>query len=282
MKQLFIGLVLLNLGYLLFQQMTTADVVAIEARPETVALEAPPSTSVALARPKPLPDALPEGASRTESTVAQSYVPSPSTPITSTPAEAPVVLEEDPEESAASPQAEVAVQPDAKPVAEPEIASESSVPPADCVISGPYSTQQAAQALVNQLADAGIDAELQSRDVALLPDYMVYVGPADSLAEARDLEAVFKARKMESHIITAGTLRNALSLGVFSRGVLAQSLLRQLQEEGYKAKISELVRNRRGYQVRAQLPPLMRARLVAADMPLIDCPRTIAQDKSIL
>lgn len=266
MKPLFFGLVLLNVCYLLFQQVTAADPQADGAADGAADQRAEVSADAALLTshapsegvadlPEPVP------ASVAELTVIQA-------PDAGKAVATQLTSENDKIESTGASTANR--------VADTEIVA-IAPPVTRCVIAGPFREQRDGQALVKQLANAGIKATLQPRDTALLPDYMVYVGPQKSKAQATDLQAIFTARKMDSHVIAAGALQHALSLGVFSRGALAKSLHQQLKDEGFEARISELTRNRRGYQVQTQLPQLIRARLLEADTPMIDCPQTIAQ-----
>lgn len=246
MKQIFFALVLANVGYLLLQEYSGRG--PLEA---TTARKAPVQATGgdALVFVEVAP-----GISRAG--LADESVPAIATDPVPAAIDNPVTLEAPVQPAAA---ATVALQ-------------EAAVPPASCVIAGPFRKRRDADSLVKQLADAGIAATRQPRDAALLPDYMVYIGPASSVRDARALAERFKARKMDAQLITKGSLRNGLSLGVFSRAPLARSLQAELRGDGFKAAIETITRNRSGYQVRAALPQMIRNRLIAADTPLIDCP----------
>ncbi len=254
MKQVFFGLIALNLCYLLFQQMSTAGEVAPGIRVGPESLELLEASREQASEDTPAPAFAP--AAIASASLAGAVVE-------------PAVLtvekaDEEANEKADKTAAQVVASPDAQPTSE-------------CVIAGPFPSRSSGQEFVSQLASTGIDAQLQPRDVAVLPDYMVYVGPESSEAEARAVEAGFKLRQMDSHIISVGALQNAISLGVFSRGPLAQSLRQQLEDDGYTAQIAIITRNRTGFQVLTSLPQRLRAKLVAADTPMIDCPQEIAQ-----
>lgn len=256
MKQVFFGLIALNLCYLLFQQMSTAGEVAagIPVGSESLeTLEAPRTQT-------------------SKDTPALAFAPAALTTASLT---EPAVLTVEKAAPVVAPDAQADEKAD-EPAAQ-VVASRDAQPTSECVIAGPFPSRSSGQEFVSQLASSGIEGQLQPRDVAVLPDYMVYVGPESSEAEARAVEAGFKLRQMDSHIISVGALQNAISLGVFSRGPLAQGLRQQLEDDGYTAQIAIITRNRKGFQVLTQLPQRLRAKLVVADTPMIDCPQEIAQ-----
>ena len=258
MKRLFIVLVLINVVYLLAQAWFGAGT-ADKTGTAGVATASSLSTFAAPAPALPTPEA----ESISESVSEPVSVPDADRGVAAT---QPLVAQGKPK---TSPRPDIR---GAKKKALPGIGS----PAGSCVIAGPFRRRDDGEALVRQLANAGIDGTLAKRDSTLLPDYMVYVGPKTTVAEARSLEAGFQARDMDSLLIVQGSLRNAVSLGVFSRAPLARSLLTQLQDEGFDAHIAEISRNRQGFQVQAQVPQLVRARLIAADTPMIDCPAALA------
>ena len=140
------------------------------------------------------------------------------------------------------------------------------------MVAGPYRKRADASSLADELGGRAIAATVEARDVSVLPDYMVYVGPVGDRQAARSLSSKFSARKMDSHIITSGNLTNALSLGVFSRAPLARGMREDLEKLGHTARIATITRNRSGFQVVAAVPDRVRAELLRADTPLVDCP----------
>jgi len=275
MKQLFLGLIALNLCYLLFQQFSGAAEAPAEPRQAdpTQAVPAAKSTQppVVVAAPAGAPVVAP-GITRSGGLVSVDKdklvaLVSPA----NTPDTVPVIV---PEATAKTiPEIERA----APAVSRVQVAASSPATSSSCVIVGPFRRRSQAEQVVERLAKADVAAAIQPRDVAVLPDYMVYVGPQASIGEARALDATFKAAKRDSQIIASGSLRNALSLGVFSRGPLARELQQEMEAEGYKARIATITRNRRGFQVRTELSRPLRAQFLRADTPFIDCPQTIAQ-----
>jgi len=167
-------------------------------------------------------------------------------------------------------------------VSSPADAAHAADDEGTCSIAGPFPKEDEAASLVNQLADLDIDSEVEPRNVTLLPDYMVYVGPQSSADQARELAAEFAAKNIDSHVIGRGNLQNALSLGVFSQAPFADNLLEELREQGYDANIATMSLNRRGFQVRtAALPKPVRSRLIAADTPVIDCPTGVLGPEAV-
>lgn len=253
MKQIFIALVLINVGFALLQLVFGAD--------DVQAAASEPAANVKTLAAADL-EALINSSAEASSASAEA--------VDATAAKA----KEDESETAAKITSAPSGAPDhagdLHKVASAEIpmADESS-----CSIAGPFPKKDEATDLVNKLADLDIASEVQPRNVTLLPDYMVYVGPQPSADQARKLAAEFAAQNIDSHVIGRGNLQNALSLGVFSQAPFADSLLEELREQGYDANIATMSLNRRGFQVRtATLPKPVRSRLIAADTPIIDCP----------
>jgi len=248
MKQLFIALVLTNLGFAVLQMLFGTD--EVQAAPTVTAnVETLVAADLeALGKDQVAPQA------------AQN-----------------VSSEADVEESEKAAKGQKAKGPQKLAAAQIPNAGESS-----CSIAGPFPEENEASDLVNQLADLDIESEVQPRDITLLPDYMVYVGPQSSPDKARALKAEFAALSIDSHVIGRGNLQNALSLGVFSQAPFADNLLSELREQGYEANIATMSLKRRGFQVKTSLlPKSVRSRLIAADTPVIDCPSAVLTGEAV-
>lgn len=80
-------------------------------------------------------------------------------------------------------------------------------------------------------------------------DYWVDLAPLasaqDSLRQLKELQA----RKIDSYIIAQGDLVNGVSLDIFARADMAQSVIRLLRAAGYQPKLRELARAQRTYWV---------------------------------
>jgi len=277
MKQLFLGLIALNLCYLLFQQFSGA-----EDRPTEVSEVAPAATASAGAGNEP--------AAAKEAAMAPKVQSADSPPVVVTPPAAALGVTRSGGLASVDIDSSLAIISPSSPAAEKPVVEASVAKPlnppvkvaipsptANCAIVGPFRRRSQAEKVVDQLAKADVQGSIQPRDVKVLPDYMVYVGPQADINEARTLDAAFKAANRDSQIIASGSLRNALSLGVFSRGPLARELQQEMQAKGYEARIATITRNRRGFQVRTQLSEALRRQFVRDDTPFIDCPQTIAQ-----
>jgi len=149
--------------------------------------------------------------------------------------------------------------------------SEAVADPKVCASMGPFGAKATAADLAQRLRKLGIEVQLSEREMNAAPDYLVYVGPQPSRSAARRLMTQFQAQALEAHIISAGRLENALSLGVFTRQPLALALQQKLKERGFDAKIGPLKRQRRGYQVSAELPQSLRAELVDDGISVQEC-----------
>lgn len=150
----------------------------------------------------------------------------------------------------------------------------SEAPPrsqSGCAIIGPFASEAIVKSLVAQLDASGIKSEVESAEAVSLPDYLVYVGPTSTRAEARVLMDQFRAEAVDSYLIETGEYKNAISLGMFTRQPFALALRAKMRKAGFDAKISQRARKRRGFQVKAVLTANMHKLLSKEDNPLRKC-----------
>lgn len=166
---------------------------------------------------------------------------------------------------------EVTVEPSA-PVQNP-VAKTGATPATDkgCLILGPFTLERRASQAIKAVEKFVESAELTDRDSTVLPDYLVYVGPEESSKLASTKASEFKAQGFDSQVIRSGVLKNVVSLGVFSRRPLADSLVAQIEAVGQAAKIRSLEKNRKGYQVNGSFLPGVRDVLKSRDFPYVEC-----------
>jgi hypothetical protein len=119
-------------------------------------------------------------------------------------------------------------------------ASEAVVPV--CHMIGPFGEQVSARQVRDRLRSLEIAVDLYEFSVPTRSDYWVHLGPMASRKGAVDLLRELQAKGIDSFLITEGELVNGISLGFFSREDLAQAVLRERQQQGYRAAIREVPR----------------------------------------
>lgn len=124
-----------------------------------------------------------------------------------------------------------------QPAAQPE---SPSVPV--CHMIGPFKEKISARQVKDRLAARDITVNTYRMSIPGKPDYWVHLGPMRSRKEALDVLRELHSKNIDSFLITEGELVNGISLGFFTRGELAQVVLKQRREQGYDAKIREVPR----------------------------------------
>ena len=98
-----------------------------------------------------------------------------------------------------------------------------------CLSVGPYETAEQGNNLVASLAREGVEADLEQLELAQDSQYWVVLPPAASRKDALENLRKLQAKKIDSYLMAAGEMKNAISLGLFNkeasaRGVLARVL----------------------------------------------------------
>lgn len=162
---------------------------------------------------------------------------------------APIVVAGPESETVEPPTAEPQVAPTSRPDASTEQTARASDPPepapieppavaTECVRLGPFASEGEARAAARYLSNRRVYPTLavegEERDLR----YIVYLPAAPSRAAALERLRELKAKGIDSFVM-GGSLRNAISLGVFSQHESAQRLIREMEERGYQVEIHE-------------------------------------------
>lgn len=131
------------------------------------------------------------------------------------------------------------------------------VPPlrGECVALGPLQDRAAAEALAEQVRRDGGRAVVQGRDILRRPDYIVHVKPSTSRDLAMQTLRELKNQRVNGHVISDGSLANAVSVGVFGLPARAEVRRQRVADLGYEVDIARLERRRAVYSVYADTPP---------------------------
>lgn len=112
--------------------------------------------------------------------------------------------------------------------------------PSSCYTIGPYLSQRVADQVLNKVRNYGLAVSLRSLQTLEVLNYLVYVPPLPSRAEA---EAVVQDMKRfdvkDQLVIDAGPYENAISLGFFEDLNKAKRHAEYIRYLGYDARYTE-------------------------------------------
>ncbi len=106
-----------------------------------------------------------------------------------------------------------------------------------CAQLGPYGTAEGGESAVRQLKAVGIEKVMSVPQQTLHTQFWVLLPQAETRRRALQTLRELQARKIDSYLITSGEMKNAISLGLFSRDELAKSVQEKMREVGYPAEI---------------------------------------------
>ena len=106
-----------------------------------------------------------------------------------------------------------------------------------CARVGPFTSEADSMAAVSQLQAAGVKTAAAAPQEAVNVQHWVLLLPVESRRRALQTLRELQARKIDSYLITSGQMKNAISLGLFSRETLAKGVQEKIREAGYPAEI---------------------------------------------
>ena len=128
-------------------------------------------------------------------------------------------------------------------------------PPArECRVWGPRATAGEFSEVERQLAEEGGFPEIRATEVRASPVYLVYIDVLDSRTQARRIAQELKTINIDNLWMRrdSGVI---VSVGVFSRRLLADRQLSRMQELGYEAKLEEMPRQQTVYKLYGYVKP---------------------------
>lgn len=112
-----------------------------------------------------------------------------------------------------------------------------------CTLVGPFSELVVAENMVENLLALEISLSLQNIEVPEGSSYWVYLPPEESRKTALRKLRELQAKGIDSYVIPKGDLANGISFGMFSRKVLADRRVEDMNSQGYGAKLHEVKRS---------------------------------------
>ncbi len=118
--------------------------------------------------------------------------------------------------------------------------SAAGISASSCYTLGPYSSERAAQLVMAKIRNYGLAVEMRSLQTMETLNYLVYIPPLPSRAEAESVIRDMGRFDVQEHlVIDAGPYQNAISLGFFddlNKAIRHAEYIRYL---GYDARYTE-------------------------------------------
>ncbi len=108
-----------------------------------------------------------------------------------------------------------------------------------CWMLGPFKEVVTAKQVLLRFQALDIPAMLRNIEGVTGLDYLVYIGPYVSRADALGKLRMLQELQIDSFLITRGTLKDGISLGLFPKRSQAEALAEELAEMGYQVQIRE-------------------------------------------
>lgn len=119
----------------------------------------------------------------------------------------------------------------------PQITAWQEVERPICVRVGPFDEEETQKALLAELDKLGVKARPFGPEIYMTTQYWVMLPPYETRRRALQALRELQARKIDSYLVSSGELKNAISLGLFSREELAKGVQEKIREAGYPAEV---------------------------------------------
>lgn len=124
-----------------------------------------------------------------------------------------------------------------------------------CIVIGPFTNENDAQAAMARVEQAGGKPRLQTETISAAPDYLVYVEPAVAKDIATRTGQALKSQSIDAYVIPSGTRMHGVSVGVFKDRNRAVAQQERISELGYVVKMDILDRSATMYRIVARDVP---------------------------
>lgn len=119
-----------------------------------------------------------------------------------------------------------------------------------CYSLGPFSKKAFANKALIVLKKDGIKAMERVDTDSVRPGFWVFLSPSKSRKLANRLLARLRQNKEKDFFLVAtGEMKNAISLGVFSKAKLAKARMEEINQQGFNARIDKVTLPKRVYWV---------------------------------
>ncbi|MDH5181331.1 MAG: SPOR domain-containing protein [Gammaproteobacteria bacterium] len=117
-----------------------------------------------------------------------------------------------------------------------------------CYSLGPFEQKESAEKAIEAFRAEKIPTRQRVDRDAIRSGYWVYLPPAESRQQANHSLARLKQAKARDYFLVAtGQMKNAISLGVFSKAKLAKARMEELNDQGFNARVEKVTLPKRMY-----------------------------------
>ena len=115
--------------------------------------------------------------------------------------------------------------------------NEASSPQELCEIVGPFSSDEEAGAFIERLKAIDVRSSRHDLELVVGSNYWVYLPPLSSRKEAQGELKKLQSLGVDSYVVPKGEYANAISLGMFTKEKLANSVVNDLKGKKYSPEL---------------------------------------------
>ena len=124
----------------------------------------------------------------------------------------------------------------------------------NCYTLGPFRDLEALRSLTRDIKSYVVSADFRGEEVSVQSTYWVFIRPAKTQDQARELAARLKASKINDfYIIRKGDQQNGISLGRFRNKASAYGLAKKVSKLGFDVAVEPIFKNETHYWLDYQL-----------------------------
>ena len=106
-----------------------------------------------------------------------------------------------------------------------------------CYTFGPFDSEKSAQIISKRINGFGLSTDIQQQETMQTLNFLVYLQPFNSRAEAEDVVKEIRKHEVKNHkILDSGPYKNAIALGSFTNLAKAQRHAEYIRFLGYDAR----------------------------------------------
>ncbi len=141
-----------------------------------------------------------------------------------------------------------------------------------CWQVGPLTSADDAEALTAQIRAGGGELVRTTQSLQTIrTDRLVYLGPFDSRAQAREVRRAVQKSGLDAYVIRSGERVNAVSIGVFRKAGYAQERRERAEALGFKPQEGEVPRTEEVSHLIVKMPGERPLNIESAPVQRSDC-----------
>lgn len=117
-----------------------------------------------------------------------------------------------------------------------------------CYSLGPFAKKAPADNALAEFSKEKIQVWKRTDSDAIRTGYWVFLPPAESRQQAkRSLAKLRQIKEKDYFLVATGQMKNAVSLGLFSKAKLAKARVKEINKKGFNAKVDKITLPKRVY-----------------------------------